>query len=53
MEEGNETPKRRRKADPFQYERNIKKKAKVEGKSYKDYRGKTVSAKKIQEVLCR
>lgn len=54
MEENGEiTPSRKRKADPSKYARNIQKKARVEGKPYKDSKGRDVPGKTIKEVLCR
>lgn len=53
MDENNETRGKKRKSDPSKYERNIKKKARVEGKSYTSSKGKNVPAKQIGGPPCR
>lgn len=53
MEENSESRGKKRKSDPFKYDGNIKKKARVEGKSYMSSKGKNVPEKQIGGPPCR
>nr|CAH7754812.1 unnamed protein product [Callosobruchus chinensis] len=53
MAENSEICDKKRKSDPTKYDRNIRKKARVEGKSYTSSKGKNIPAKHVGGSPCR